>query len=105
LCGRDDCYVHLCGRDDSYLHTCWHGNRYLHVEVCDPRPATDFRLLALFAHPDEGVHRFRVDLGLGVVSVADWRPDDESQPRLTPVETATYGAVGRVRYAESAPPR
>src|ERR1700716_2341837 len=46
LCGRDDCYVHLCGRDDSYLHTCWHGNRYLHVEVCDPRPATDFRLLA-----------------------------------------------------------
>ncbi|RZU53256.1 S-adenosyl methyltransferase [Krasilnikovia cinnamomea] len=31
----------------------------------------------------------------GIVSVADWRADDEPQPRPAPAEVAWYGAVGR----------
>jgi hypothetical protein len=55
---------------------------------------------AIYPRTRDEVERFFNGLDLvepGVVSVADWRPDDESQPRLTPAETATYGAVGRVR--------
>jgi hypothetical protein len=54
----------------------------------------------IYPRTRDEVERFFDGLDLvepGVVSVADWRPDDESQPRLTPAETATYGAVGRVR--------
>jgi hypothetical protein len=32
----------------------------------------------------------------GVVSVADWRADDEPQPRPTPAEVGGYGAVARI---------
>ena len=33
----------------------------------------------------------------GIVSVADWRAEDEEQPRPTPAETEIYGAVARIR--------
>ena len=32
----------------------------------------------------------------GIVSVADWRADDEPQPRPSVAETAVYGAVARI---------
>ena len=32
----------------------------------------------------------------GIVSVADWRAEQEVQPRPTPAETAVYGAVARL---------
>jgi hypothetical protein len=32
----------------------------------------------------------------GIVSVPEWRAENEPQPRPTPEETAVYGAVGRI---------
>jgi hypothetical protein len=32
----------------------------------------------------------------GIVSVSEWRDEDEEQPRPTPAETAVYGAVARI---------
>jgi S-adenosyl methyltransferase len=32
----------------------------------------------------------------GIVPVPDWQPEDGPDPRLTPIEAATYAAVGRV---------
>jgi hypothetical protein len=73
----------------------------------DPLPEATRRMMDLAAKagpPGQPrtlyeVERFFEGLDLldpGIVSVADWRPD-ESQPRLAPADVACYGAVGRVR--------
>ena len=68
-------------------------------------PDVRARLEATF-RPGEGQPRTKEEVlrffdGLelvapGVVSVAGWRAENEPPPRLTPAETASYGAVARV---------
>ena len=73
----------------------------------DPLPPESRRMMEMvMAQGPKGQQRGRAEverffdglelLAPGVVSVADWRPDDDGSPRPSAQDVACYGAVGRM---------
>jgi hypothetical protein len=85
---------------DSYLTITHATNDYMPVETSSAVNAADDRAQVPFQFRSrEQFARFLDGLepqSPGIVSVAEWRAEDEELPRPSAAETAVYGAVARI---------